>query len=100
MAASTPRVYHHQSLTSSLLPHPQCHHVITRHLLAFGDDPVSLNEKCVHVDVYCVYCVNVDVGFDDGYIDVDCYCDFDISFVNVYVDFDVKAGWRRWGSCE
>ena len=70
------------------------------HLLAFGDDPVSLNEKCVHVDVYCVYCVNVDVGFDDGYIDVDCYCDFDISFVNVYVDFDVKAGWRRWGSCE
>ena len=48
-------------------PHPPCHHVITRHLLASGVDPVSLNEKCVHV---VVYCVNVDVDLDDGYIDV------------------------------
>ena len=51
---------------------PPCHHVITRHLLAFGVDPVSLNEKCVHV---VVYCVNVDVDLDDGYIDVYWYFD-------------------------
>ena len=70
-------------------PLPQrCNYVITRHLLAFGDDPVSLNEKCMHVDVG-VQCVNVDVDLDEGYIDVDSYFDIDISFVNVYVDFDV-----------
>ena len=63
-------------------PHPPCHHVITRHLLAFGVDPVSLNEKCVHV---VVYCVNVDIDLDDGYIDVDWYFDIVMFLLSMFM---------------